>query len=114
MKTTDDLAAELASKIATIHRHPHMFTGSTEEAGAANTLDGMLWLAYSMWASAKARDADFRQILDYARERHQCSCQGFSNAFKRLNPAADEVAACQFVLQCWKEIAKELGIDTVI
>jgi hypothetical protein len=111
MKTIDDLAGEIESTIASIHRRTQMFIGSTDEPGASIALDGMLWLAYSFWASAKEREGELRRNLSSVRERYQCDGQGFPNAFRRLNPSSGEDAACQFVLQCWEEIAKEIGIE---
>ncbi len=88
-----------------------MFIGSTARAGSADTLDGMLWIAHWFWATIQNREAEFRNVSSVIHERHECSCQSFPDAFRRLNPEADETAACEFVLTCWVEVAHELGID---
>lgn len=111
VKTVDEILTEATTTIAHIHNRPSMYVGSESQAGAANTLDGMMWIAHWFWATIQSRQAEFRRVHDAVREIHKCSCQGFPDAFRRLNPDADEASALHFVRKCWAEIDSRLEID---
>ncbi len=108
MKTVDEVLAEASATIAHMHNRTGMYVGSN---GAADTLDGMFWLAHWFWAMIQGREAEFRDLHSTIRKRHKCDCLGFPAGFRHLNPDADEETAFRFVLECWREIDSQLGID---
>lgn len=112
MKTGEQILAEASKTIAHIHNRPTMYVGSRSRTGDANAIDGVLWMAHWFWAMIQSREDEFREVVAKVREKHECSCQGFPDAFRRHNPRADESAAFEHVLQCWLEVDSYLRIDT--
>ena len=108
MKTAEEILTEAATTIAHMHNRTGMYVGSN---GAADTLDGMFWLAHWFWAMVQSREAEFQKLHSAIREHHRCDCLGFPDGFRRLNPDAGEKAAFRFVLACWRELDDKLGID---
>ena len=70
-------------------------------------------MAYSFWASCQSPAPDLRRIRsNVARNRDaDCAAIGFAAAFRHRNPAADESAIFDYVLECWREIGGVLGVD---
>lgn len=111
MKTGSQILAETSAMIAAIHNRPEMYVGSKSKPGAANAFEGMMWFAHFLWASIQSRQAEFQNTSDSVREKHNCSCLGFADAFRHDNPQAGETAAFEHVRKCWAEIDSLLGID---
>jgi len=108
VKTAEEILTEASTTIAHMHNRTGMYVGSHD---AADTLDGMFWLAHWFWAMIQGREAEFRDLHSAIRRRHKCDCLGFPDGFRHLNPDADEESTFHFVLACWREIDGELGID---
>lgn len=111
MKTPEQILAEASKTIAHIHNRPSMYIGSTTRANAADIFDGIMWIAHGFWATVQSREKEFRDVVDAVRELHECSCQGFPDAFRRHNPSSEEGLVFQHVRECWAEIDAKLGID---
>ena len=110
-RNIDEILNDAAVTIQRIHRRPSMYIGSEDFEYAAEMFDGMTWLAHHFWAMIQNRDSEFRDILSATRALHQCSSQGFADAFRRHNPNADPRSVFEYVRRCWAEIDAELGID---
>ncbi len=111
MKSVEEILAEASFTIAHVHNRPSMYIASTMQPRAADAMDGILRIAHWFWATIQDREDEYGNVLSAVRKRHECSSQGFPDAFRRLNPDADEAAAFQFVMSSWQEVDAELGID---
>ena len=60
MKPVEEVLAEALAAIEGLHHRPSMYVGSTTQPGAANTLDGMLWIAHWFWATVQDRRGELR------------------------------------------------------
>ncbi len=111
MKTAEEILALTSTTIAHIHNRTGMYVGSPTNPGAANTLDGVFWLAHWSWTSIQGGETDYRDVYSAICQRHKFGSLRLPGGFRRLNPEADEETAFRFVLACWREIGEELGID---
>jgi len=111
MKSVDQILVEANKTIAHMHHRPSMYIGSTSRPSAGDMFDGMIWITHWFWATIQSRENEFRQVVAAIRESHQCSCQGFPDAFRRHNPGSDDESVFEHVRKCWAEIDAKLGID---
>lgn len=111
MKTPEQILAEASRTIANMHIRPTIYVGSTSRPHAADTFDGMMWIAHWFWASIQSRERELRDARSAVSEAHNCSCQGFPDAYRRQHPNSDEESVFEHVRQCWAEIAAILEID---
>ena len=111
VRTVEQLLEESITTIRGIHERPGMYAGTPSAPGAANVLDGMLWMAYMQWALICEKEKLLRSTTEAVRTKHRYGPMGFADGFRGQNLNVDECDVCNFVLACWAEIATELGIE---
>ena len=114
MKTVAQLLDESLATICGMHARPEMYIGSSSAPGAANTLDGMLWMAYSHWASICEEEKQLWATKDAVATKYRWGAVGFADGFRDQHPNVEESAVCDFVLECWSEVASGLRIELTL
>ena len=113
LKSSAEIFAESAKTIAHLHRRPTMYTGSRTQIGSSESLNIACWMAYSFWASCQSpmpKLSETRSNVAHERDG-ECAAIGFAAAYRFRNPSVNESEVFDYVLECWSEVGRILGVN---
>lgn len=102
MRTSQQIADELADMIRHVYARPSMYARS-------DTIEGTLWNFHWAWAIVHESEDDFHELHRSTLTRHKAP-SGLFSRFKFDNPDASDDDALAFTLDQWRAVSAELGV----
>ena len=105
MKKTDQIIKFIEERIGHIYFRPRMYGGD------ASGTDMLLHYYHELWAEIFDRRKDYENIRRNLEQKQDCGSASFSIRYKENNPGYSDDKITDYVVEQWKKISKQLGIQ---